>query len=138
MVMTVKTITIDDDLYIYIVSHTQELGEAASPILRRLLRMPSTNGHEAIPPAQPSVPGRGRALLEYLASPDFRVKRNTTQRFLAILGFLYQQDPSGFERVQEISGRSRRYFGRTRKELDGSGDHLHPREIPGSPFVAMT
>lgn len=38
-----KTITIDDDVYAYIASNTQAIGESASDILRRLLQVPTTN-----------------------------------------------------------------------------------------------
>lgn len=37
-----KTITIDDDVYAYIASNTQAIGESASDILRRLLQVPAT------------------------------------------------------------------------------------------------
>lgn len=37
-----KRIDIDDDLYTYIASHTRQIGESASDILRRLLEVNST------------------------------------------------------------------------------------------------
>ena len=37
-----KNIEIDDELYHYIASRTQFIGESASDILRRLLRLPSS------------------------------------------------------------------------------------------------
>lgn len=37
-----KTIEVDDELYHYIASRTQAIGESASDILRRLLRLPSS------------------------------------------------------------------------------------------------
>ncbi|PCI58329.1 MAG: replication initiation regulator SeqA [Gammaproteobacteria bacterium] len=43
-----KNIEIDDELYLYIVSNTQAIGESASSILRRLLSLENTN--------QPPVP----------------------------------------------------------------------------------
>ena|SRR5437879_2734901 len=147
-----RTIQIDDELYAYIVSHTEELGEGASPILRRLLGMPASNGHgaAALAPGSEAVgaprtaeksaaAARDRQLLELVASPEFRVSRNATQKFLALLAFLHRQDLAAFEeRVLNIRGRSRKYFGRTKKELDDSGLRVHPRQIPGSPFWAMT
>jgi len=39
-----KTIEIDDELYQYIVSNTQAIGESASSILRRLLALSEANG----------------------------------------------------------------------------------------------
>ena len=38
-----KTIQIEEDLYQYIASNTQEIGESASAILRRLLLEQQTN-----------------------------------------------------------------------------------------------
>ena len=40
-----KNIEIDDELYLYIVSNTQAIGESASSILRRLLQLGGTNQH---------------------------------------------------------------------------------------------
>ena len=37
-----KNIEVDDELYQYIASRTQSIGESASDILRRLLRLPSS------------------------------------------------------------------------------------------------
>ena len=37
-----KTIEVDDELYHYIASRTQAIGESASDILRRLLRLPAS------------------------------------------------------------------------------------------------
>ena len=34
-----KTIEVDEELYRYIASHTQSIGESASDILRRLLKV---------------------------------------------------------------------------------------------------
>jgi negative modulator of initiation of replication len=61
-----------------------------------------------------------------------------TKRYLALLGFLYRQDPKGFDSVLELSGRHRKYFGRSRGEIASSGKSLHPRQIPDAPFWVMT
>lgn len=42
-----KQIDIDDELYQYIASNTQSIGESASTILRRLLNLNGTNPHNA-------------------------------------------------------------------------------------------
>lgn len=47
-----KNIEIDDELYLYIVSNTQAIGESASSILRRLLSLGDTE-HQTVP--QPSL-----------------------------------------------------------------------------------
>ena len=47
-----KTIEVDEELYRYIASHTQHIGESASDILRRMLKF--TAGQTA--PASPAQP----------------------------------------------------------------------------------
>ena len=40
-----KTIEVDEDLYRYIASHTQHIGESASDILRRMLKLTPVKAH---------------------------------------------------------------------------------------------
>jgi negative modulator of initiation of replication len=47
-----KTIEVDDELYRYIASHTQHIGESASDILRRMLKF-SAVSQPAAPVAKP-------------------------------------------------------------------------------------
>lgn len=51
-----KTIEVDDDLYRYIASHTQHIGESASDILRRMLKFSAVSQTAA-----PAVKKIGRA-----------------------------------------------------------------------------
>lgn len=145
-----KTLQIDHDLYTFIASQTREVGEGASPILRRLLGLPASNGRvTAVPAATDAAPSpptavegaaaRDGQVLAFVASPEFRAARNPTQRFLAMLGFAYREDPAAFERTAlSLRGRTRTYYARTRQELDRSGQRLHPHPIPGSSLWAMT
>src|SRR6266480_3480878 len=146
-----RTIQIDDELYAYIVSHTEELGEGASPILRRLLGMPASNGHgaaalapgsEAVGAPQtaekPAADARDRQLLELVASPELRVSRNATQKFLALLAFLHRQDVAASEaRLLNSRGHSRKYSARTKKARASSGLRGCPRQIRGSRLWAI-
>ena len=54
---TMKTIEVDEELYRYIASQTQHIGESASDILRRLLMMPdqsvATLQQEVVMPVRP-------------------------------------------------------------------------------------
>lgn len=55
-----KTIEVDEELYRYIASHTQHIGESASDILRRMLKF--TAGQTA--PASPAQPASKDAAKE--------------------------------------------------------------------------
>lgn len=78
------------------------------------------------------------ALSAFLGSSKFRLARNATDRFLAILAFVHAQDPSAFEKVVGVGGSKRRYFGTTREEIARSGKSTHPQRIPDSEYWAMT
>ena len=49
-----KTIEVDEELYRYIASHTQHIGESASDILRRMLKFTAGQPVRALPAASAS------------------------------------------------------------------------------------
>lgn len=140
-----KTIEIEDDVYEHILHNTTRIGESASEILRRLLKI-SEPKSEPIPSKRrrKQVQARDDALnlisstqtelSEYLAHPSFRAQPNVIGKFLFILSYAYRRDSSGFKEVLTLSGRRRKYFGRTSQELDESRSSVHPKKIPGSPY----
>jgi len=128
-----------------LVRNTRVLGESASSILRRLLSLPipllkdSDASSTLSPSAQNGdAPDSADMLLSFVISPQYRGQRNVTEKFLALLGFLYQQHQSEFEKVRGLAGRRRAYFGRSESEITRSGSHTYPREIPQSPYWVLT
>lgn len=81
-----KRIDIDDDLYAYIASHTREIGESASDILRRLLDVETTRTLE---PAKPEKV-KTETVFNRLNEQDVRVQKSVVARFLYILSMLYK------------------------------------------------
>ena len=81
--------------------------------------------------------GSENALLRFVANPAL-LCRNTTERYLAILGFAFKEKQTEFAKVLEVSGRRRKYFAGSRKEIEASGTSTHPHPIPGSHYWAMT
>jgi negative modulator of initiation of replication len=131
----VKTIDVDDDIYRFIANHTERIGESASDILRRLLKLTP-------PPAQPDselAPATATAqeLQSLLESPDFKFLQ-PLDKFLAILGWAYEQKSEEFEKVLSIQGRDRLYFAKSEQEITRSGRSTQPKQIPGSPYWVMT
>ena len=98
----------------------QNPGESLSETLRRLLRLPGS-----------TEDGRFFAAIRAASRVNF------TDRFLAALKFLYEEDPSRFESaIQRVRGRRRVYFARSRPEITGAT--TQPRPIPGTPFWVLT
>jgi negative modulator of initiation of replication len=77
-------------------------------------------------------------LAGFVRTLEFQNHRNATEKFLALLALMHKEHSDEFERVLQVSGRSRSYFGRSISEITRAGNSTHPREIPGSPFWAMT
>ncbi|MBW8190675.1 replication initiation negative regulator SeqA [Neiella marina] len=137
-----KTIEVDDDLYQYIAGQTQQIGESASDILRRLL-MPSTSPQvtpdvaESVTPVatepKPAMVDLANLDLDLLAE-----QKGVVGRFLLILAHLHQEAPEAFAGVTSIRGRDRLYFAASKNELLAAGSSTNPKAIEGSPYWVVT
>ncbi|WP_118985699.1 replication initiation negative regulator SeqA [Photorhabdus sp. CRCIA-P01] len=142
-----KTIEVDEDLYRYIASHTQHIGESASDILRRMLKFNAEqpvqqnvqplSAVEKAPVARPrdSV----RVIRELLLSDDYSDKKKSVERFMLILSTLYSLNSESFSQTTDaMHGRTRVYFAGNQQTLLASGKQTKPRHIPGTPFWVIT
>lgn len=141
-----KTIEIDDELYHYIAGQTQQIGESASDILRRLL-LPqttpvssvvttSTSTNEAL--KAPTVNLNEQKVFDILSKQDLQAELSVVGRFLIILSALARAHKSQFGAVLEIKGRNRLYFGRKETDLLEAGSSTNPKQIPNSDFWVIT
>ncbi|WP_448212249.1 replication initiation negative regulator SeqA [Colwellia sp. MEBiC06753] len=157
-----KTIEIDEELYQYIASQTQFIGESASSILRRLLAVntqenvaaqPSSASNSALSPAdedsatvtneaevkpakvnhQPSG-----SVFDHINREELAIQRGAVGRFLLILQALYRVHQNNFDVVHNIRGRDRLYFADNESALAESGSSTKPRQIPDSPYWVIT
>ncbi|OSN05293.1 MULTISPECIES: replication initiation negative regulator SeqA [Lonsdalea] len=145
-----KTIEVDEELYRYIASHTQHIGESASDILRRMLKFsagqvvqtaPSKAAAAEQPPAtiQHSPRDRVRALRELLLSDEYAEKNKAINRFMLILSALYELSPAEFGAATEsLHGRTRVYFAGDEHTLVQNGTHTKPKHIQGTPYWVIT
>ena len=155
-----KNIEIDEELYQYIVSNTQAIGESASSILRRLLSLDTSQSGENVakhdvshqnevvaenvePKEQTSiketqVDAKRESVFNFINKEELAAQRGAVGRFLLILAALYRANPDTFSVVTEICGRDRLYFAHSEEELAASGSSIKPKQIPDSPFWVMT
>ncbi|WP_075180702.1 replication initiation negative regulator SeqA [Pantoea sp. 1.19] len=153
-----KTIEVDEELYRYIASHTQHIGESASDILRRMLsvaagqkRLPAEAA--ATPPHQNSATpapapvkkeaghpqGNVRAIRELLLSDEYAEQKRAVNRFMLILSTLYRLDARAFtDATESLSGRTRLYFAGDQQTLLQSGAQTKPKHVPGTPLWVIT
>ena len=150
---SMKNIEVDEQLYQYIVANTQEIGESASSILRRLLAM---NGHQVEQIKQTAteskhvedtlpnddkketVVGASTSVFNVINKEELAMQRGAVGRFLIILSALHRVHHQDFYRVCEIRGRDRLYFAKDERALEQSGSSTKPRQIPESDYWVIT
>lgn len=152
-----KTIEIDDELYHYIASRTQVLGESASDILRRLLRLPASpqpfvlvqenmlnelKDLAKLPKKRQNLNQQEKVVkkVEFvLASGSFINETKGVNRFLKLLSALYTAYPQGFAHATEnIQGSERIYFAKDEATILATGSGAKAKQIPESPFWVIT
>ncbi|MCD8547022.1 MAG: replication initiation regulator SeqA [Aeromonadaceae bacterium] len=138
-----KTIEVDEELYRYIASQTQHIGESASDILRRLLGVNSQaamawGDRDILAPADNPDSG----LVGWPASlPDadtLAAQESSIARFMLLLTALYRGQPEAFAQAAELKGRKRLYIARTPEELQANGTTTKPKPIPDTPFWVIS
>lgn len=130
-----KTLQIDDDLYQYIAGHTEQIGESATSILRRLLSL--SESEKAATRAPPSSATR-MDLSETLAELAYMRRYVVVERMLKLLEVVYAKSPKEFEKVLDIRGRSRCYFAKSEAEILNSSDSAQPKKIGNTGYWVMT
>jgi len=150
-----KNIEIDEELYQHIASNTQYIGESASSILRRLIKLPTESKTDAIKTAELEVVEEiekevvekqtiaapldvNGTVFNYINKEELAMQRGAVGRFLLILAALYRVHNQQFSSVCNIRGRDRLYFAASEDELAASGSSTKPRQIPDSPFWVIT
>lgn len=150
-----KSIEIDEELYQYVASKTEFIGESASSILRRLLafdKLDDSSEETIIEIDQTiddavnlaNVSDRGNiiesnvSVFDFINREELATQRGAVGRFLLILAALYRVHPDQFNNVCDIRGRDRLYFALSEEALAESGSSTKPRQIPDSPFWVIT
>ncbi|MFD2180114.1 replication initiation negative regulator SeqA [Veronia pacifica] len=148
-----KTIEVDEEIYRYIASQTQHIGESASDILRRLLMAPKNEQVLAATPANSSrsqgivvskdagkngAVDRVKEMRSLLISDEFASQEKAIGRFMMVLSTLYRIDSHSFSDAAALKGRTRVYFADNEKTLLDSGKTTKPKHIPDTPFWVIT
>jgi negative modulator of initiation of replication len=160
-----KNIEVEPDLYQFIASQTQHIGENASQILRRLLapqmelaKKNAINTEEAedsvevdvntvieekvtktsIPKQVASKPSVNGDLLNKEVLSALKEKKSKVDVFLLLLGEMNKQKAADFGKVLDIKGSNRAYFSADKQTLLDTGKSTNPKQIPGSDFWVVT
>tara|TARA_R110000868_G_scaffold106166_3_gene291296 strand:+ start:1430 stop:1951 length:522 start_codon:yes stop_codon:yes gene_type:complete len=136
-----KTIEIEEDLYHFIASQTQQIGESASDILRRLV-MPdaplASKNKEIEEQVEEDLPLIQSSLLSELAKLKLLEMPKMVDRFLAMLALLHRHHAGSFAGVLSMSGRNRTYFATSKDALLATGSSTNPKKVPDSEYWVIT
>lgn len=161
-----KKIDIDDELYQYIASNTQSIGESASTILRRLLNIHGENDlaakekpeqpvtHEVAKTTQTTehtsstenkksaavtpLTQAHASVFNILNKEELAMQKGVVGRFLFILSALHRTHKTDFSAVLDVQGRDRVYFATSKEALVNSGSSMNPKNITDSEYWVMT
>ena len=155
-----KQIDIDDELYQYIASNTQSIGESASTILLNLNGddntpvaknnqnnqtatqapiddTPATNDSQEQEVVTP-VKQTNANVFNILNKEELAMQKGVVGRFLFILSAFYRTHKKEFSAVLDIKGRDRVYFATSKEDLVNSGSSMNPKNITDSEYWVMT
>src|SRR5690606_39452091 len=110
-----KSIEVDDELYKYIASQTRHIGESASDILRRMLKISAASQPTPVTKdvvSQPSVvaqvkpavmPAKDkvRAMRELLLSDEYAEQKKAVNRYMLLLSKHYSMNYNAYEEASE-------------------------------------
>lgn len=161
-----KTIEVDEDLYRYIASQTQDIGESASQILRRILQVQQSVGQvqpvtlvEEVTNDQaplfvalkktsknavakefkkPTAMNPAKEMRSLLNSTEFTELSKSIDKFMIVLSKLHKIDPASFTKATQVKGRTRVYFAYNEETLLQNGTTTKPKQIPMTPFWVVT
>lgn len=140
-----KTLEIEDEVYQYIASKTEHIGENASSILRRLLaitpRLETNKWVLTLP--QASMPCNEAldfsTIQKLIASRDFKQEKKNILRFLSILSHLYHWDHARFSlAATSLHGSKRQYLATSESALREHGRNTKPKLIANTPYWVVT
>lgn len=150
-----KSIQIEDDLYHFIASQTQDIGESASDILRRLvmpeslLNIPKKSEGEDVAaanasqkavrdPLSPEQVCQASAVFAELEGQQLQAIPKMVERWLLVLSIIHKHHSQQFAKVLGMSGRNRTYFATDKDTLLATGSSTNPKNVPGSDYWVIT
>jgi negative modulator of initiation of replication len=150
-----KSIQIEDDLYHFIASQTQDIGESASEILRRLVMPESLLKSELNPSVDEAANTysldkvgnatqstelvcQAAAVFSELEGQQLQAIPKMVERWLLVLSIIHKHNTQQFIKVLGMSGRNRTYFATDKDTLLATGSSTNPKNVPGSDYWVIT
>ena len=140
-----KSIEIDDDLYVFIASQTQHIGESATDILRRIIMPESVVAGSTRPVAGKTAPMHTPTSVAVNETTFFHIDdkklselSKIVDRFLYILAAMYRVHSERFDLVLQVQGPQSLYFAKDKESLIAVRSSTNPKQIPDSSFWVVS
>lgn len=133
-----KTIEVDNEVFRALEKRATGFGATPNSILRNVLGMNNVQiEHIGLPEDNTNDVESESGMIELIRSAKY-VSSNGQKRYLLILSQIYSEFPEKFEEITEFVYGERKHFAHSIEEIEKSGHNTSPREIPGTPFAALT
>ena len=131
------SICVDDELFIEIDKRTTPDFDH-NDVVQKLLKKALLLQQPTIPcQQQPIHPVANGSLASFVQTPEYRVLSGIN-KYLAVLGWLYKNRPNEFVRIENYQRGNRVYFGKSRRQVEDSGENIAAKQIPGTNTWALS
>jgi negative regulator of replication initiation len=131
--------SIDDDLFKEIDRRTTpdfDHSDVVQKLLKKSLSLPQpTIPHKPDPTPRAIQPAKD-GIVSFVQTPEYRVLSGIN-KYLAVLGWLANNRPNEFKKLDQYRRGKRVYFGKSQQEVEGSGKNIKAKPIPGSTVWAL-
>jgi negative regulator of replication initiation len=133
-------ISIDEDLFVEIERRTT-LDFDHNDVIQKLLKKALLSVQPAIPshpkPNPLPLPSTKDSIVSFVQAPQFQVLSGIN-KYLAVLGWLHENRPHEFGKIESYQRGNRVYFGNSQRQVEESGKgKLNAKQIPGSTVWAL-
>ena len=134
------SIQIDEEVFAQLSRNAVGFNVSPNDVLRRILKLSITGSSDPTGKSpRDNHETTADTLLDFVRSPRFQQSHQAVDRFLSILGWLHRRDAERFADIALSFHRgSRRYFGKSKGEVEQSGEGITAKPIPQSPFWVLT
>lgn len=145
-----RKIEIEEDIYNLFNIVRRVTGESFSEIIRRLIPGDDASGMQIAPrssvviarkspqEAATGISEPDQKFISHIRGASFRSLRSSVDRFLFLLSHLYKENSSQFHLLESLRGRERKYFAKSKRELEESGESVNAKEIGNSSYWVVT
>ena len=131
-----ETISIRPELKALILEEVATRGVSPSDIIEAWRRGASDS--RIAEPMEDTSEAQDGGVRAFLSSTAFRSKRYAIDRYLAVVGFLYETHGDELDQITRMGGHYRKYFATDEASLRERGVQVNPKRVPGTPYWAMS